>query len=54
MNGFNSFKAFIKKEILEGMRTKKFLVLSIGVLFFAFQDTSDNPFTTSVLEWAIF
>jgi len=38
MNGFNSFKAFIKKEIMEGMRTKKFLVPAIGVLFFAFSD----------------
>ncbi len=38
MNTFNSFKTYAKKEIIEGMRTKKFLVLAIGVLFFAISD----------------
>lgn len=38
MNTFNSFKTYVKKEIIEGMRTKKFLVLAIGVLFFALSD----------------
>lgn len=38
MSTFNSFKTYVKKEIIEGMRTKKFLVLAIGVLFFALSD----------------
>ncbi len=38
MNTFNSFKTYVKKEIIEGMRAKKFLVLAIGVLFFALSD----------------
>ncbi len=38
MNTLNSFKTYVKKEIIEGMRTKKFLVLAIGVLFFALSD----------------
>ncbi|NLL04432.1 MAG: hypothetical protein GX270_01275 [Clostridiaceae bacterium] len=38
MNTFNSFKTYVKKEIIEGMRTKKFLVLAIGILFFAVSD----------------
>lgn len=38
MNTFNSFKTYVKKEIIEGMRTKKFLVLVIGILFFAISD----------------
>ncbi len=38
MNTFNSFKTYAMKEIIEGMRTKKFLVLAIGVLFFAISD----------------
>lgn len=34
----NSYKAYIKKEILEGVRTHKFLVLAAAVLFFAISD----------------
>jgi len=38
MNAVNTYKAYVKKEIIEGMRARKFLVLAIGVLFFAFSD----------------
>lgn len=33
-----SFKAYIKKEFIEGIRTKKFLILAVGVLFFSLSD----------------
>jgi len=38
MNTFDAFKTYVKKEIIEGIRTKKFLVLAIGILFFAVSD----------------
>lgn len=34
----NSFIAFFRKEISEGVRTYRFLILTIGVLFFAISD----------------
>lgn len=34
----NSLKAYIKKEIIEGVRTYKFLILAVGILFFAVLD----------------
>ena len=33
-----SFRAYIKKEFIEGIRTKKFLILAVGVLFFSLSD----------------
>ncbi len=34
----SSFKAFFKKEMIEGSRSYKFLILAIGILFFAVLD----------------
>lgn len=34
----NSLKAYIKKEYMEGIRTHKFLILALGVLFFSVAD----------------
>lgn len=33
-----SFRAYIKKELIEGIRTKKFLILAVGILFFSLSD----------------
>ena len=33
-----SLRAYIKKEVLEGIRTYKFLILIAGILFFAVLD----------------
>jgi ABC-2 type transport system permease protein len=34
----NSFRAYFKKEYIEGIRSYKFLILALGVIFFAFLD----------------
>jgi hypothetical protein len=34
----NSLKACLSKEVLEGFRTHKFLILAVGIMFFAFLD----------------
>ncbi len=34
----NSLKAYLTKEVLEGIRTHKFLILAVGIMFFAFLD----------------
>lgn len=34
----NTFKGYIKKELLEGIRTQKFIILGVVILFFAIAD----------------
>ncbi|TYQ15812.1 UNVERIFIED_CONTAM: ABC-2 type transport system permease protein [Acetivibrio alkalicellulosi] len=38
MNFLNSFKTYFSKEIVEGIRAKKFIILAIGVLIFSLSD----------------
>lgn len=45
-----SFKAYILKEIQEGIRTHKFLIIAIGILFFAIADPVILKLTPMILE----
>ncbi len=45
-----SLKAYITKEIQEGMRTHKFLIVAIGILFFAIADPAILKLTPMILE----
>lgn len=49
-NGIYSFRAFIKKELMEGIRTQKFLVLAIGILFFSIADPVLLKFMPEILK----
>lgn len=46
----HSFKAYFKKELMEGFRTHKFLVLAIGILFFSIADPIFIKFMPAILE----
>lgn len=47
---FNSMKAYIIKEFTEGIRTHKFLILAIGVLFFSIADPVLLKLTPGILQ----
>lgn len=38
MQSINSFKAYLTKELIEGIRLHRFLVLAVGMVFFAIAD----------------
>jgi ABC-2 type transport system permease protein len=46
----NSLKACIKKEIMEGIKTHKFLIVAIGILFFAIADPVFLRLTPMILK----
>jgi ABC-2 type transport system permease protein len=46
----NSLKACIRKEIYEGIKTHKFLIIAIGILFFALVDPVMLKLTPMILE----
>lgn len=46
----NSFKAHINKEIIEGIRTHRFLIIAIGILGFSILDPVILKLTPKILE----
>ena len=46
----NSFKAHINKEIIEGIRTQRFLILAIGSLVFSILDPVILKLTPMILK----
>lgn len=46
----NSLKACIKKEVFEGFKTHKFLIVAIGILLFAIADPAVLKLTPMILE----
>jgi ABC-2 type transport system permease protein len=46
----STFKAYLKKEFIEGIRTKKFLIIAISFIFFALADPVMLKMMPSILE----
>lgn len=46
----NSFTAYVKKEVMEGIRSYKFLILSLGIIIFALLDPLMLKLLPNILE----